>query len=385
MMLWLLGLASAAVLGVYLAWFAHVTQMDFQVYRMGGQHVFGSGLYSSEITRLGRHLLFTYPPFSAALFWPLSHVSVYAGQTIWNAINWVALTTLIAVSIAAARSRSLVRSDWRTALILLTPVSFLFYPLWSDLALGQINIVLVLMIVADLTIGVSWRGRPLPQGVLVGIAAAIKLTPLVFIPYLVVSRQWHAAKNATLTFVLCTGTMWAVSPHASWVYFSKDAFDVSRVGNIELVGDQSLRAAILRAHVSLSPALLDFIGAVLLCAGIVVAVAAYRRSSSLLGVLVCAATGLMISPISWVHHYVWIVPVMTWLFVGVDRPARSEWWAAVAALAFFLNRPTLRGGSGLSLYLCDNPYVALTLMFIALIGLMLWTRSRARRQAFAVP
>jgi alpha-1,2-mannosyltransferase len=221
--------------------------------------------------------------------------------------------------------------------------------------------------------------------VLVGLAAAIKLTPLVFIPYLVVSRQWRAARNATLTFVLCTGAMCAVSPHASWVYFSKDAFDVSRVGNIELVGDQSLRAAILRAHLSLSPTLLDLVGAVLLCAGIAVAVAAYRRSSSLLGVLVCAATGLMVSPISWAHHYVWIVPVMVWLVVGKDRPARSEWWAAAAALAFFLNRPTLRGGSGLFGYLCGNPYVASTLLFVGLIGVMLLTRSRARREAFAAP
>src|ERR1700736_229654 len=109
--------ASAAILAVYYAWFAHLTQMDFQVYRMGGQHVFGSGLYSAHITLLGRHLLFTYPPIAAALFWPLSRVSVYAGQTIWDAINLVALTALIAVSIAAARCRKLVRSDWRTALI----------------------------------------------------------------------------------------------------------------------------------------------------------------------------------------------------------------------------------------------------------------------------
>src|ERR1700730_5593129 len=75
--LWVLGFASAAILAVYYAWFAHLTQMDFQVYRMGGQHVFGSGLYSSHITLLGRHLLFTYPPIAAALFWPLSRVYVY--------------------------------------------------------------------------------------------------------------------------------------------------------------------------------------------------------------------------------------------------------------------------------------------------------------------
>ena len=83
-----------------------------------------------------------------------------------------------------------------------------------------------------------------------GLAAAIKLTPLVFIPYLVASRKWRAARNATLTFVLATGALFAVSPRASWVYFTKDAFDVKRVGNSLTVGNQTLHAAIIRAHLS---------------------------------------------------------------------------------------------------------------------------------------
>ena len=79
--------------------------------------------------------------------------------------------------------------------MLLLPVALLLYPVRSDLALGQINIVLILMIIADLTTGLSWRGHSLPHGLLVGLAAAVKLTPLVFIPYLVVSRQWRAAET----------------------------------------------------------------------------------------------------------------------------------------------------------------------------------------------
>jgi hypothetical protein len=163
--LWSLGFTSAAFLAAYyVGYISHLPQMDFRVYRMGGQHVFGSSLYSSEITILGKHLLFTYPPAAAALFWPVSHYSDFAGQTIWDVTNLLALTSLIAVSISAAQSRTVVRSDWRTALILLAPVGFLLYPVRSDLIIGQINIVLVLMIVTDLTVGVSWRGRQLPEG-----------------------------------------------------------------------------------------------------------------------------------------------------------------------------------------------------------------------------
>jgi alpha-1,2-mannosyltransferase len=90
--LWAAGFASASIIAVFLALFAHLPQMDFQVYRMGGQHVLAGDLYSSEITVLGRHLLFTYPPLAAILFWPLSHLSVFAGQTMWDAIDLVALT-----------------------------------------------------------------------------------------------------------------------------------------------------------------------------------------------------------------------------------------------------------------------------------------------------
>jgi alpha-1,2-mannosyltransferase len=375
--LWAVGFASASIIAVCLAMVAHLPQMDFQVYRMGGQHVLVGNLYSAEITVLDQHLLFTYAPLAAILFWPLSRLPIFAGQAIWDAIDLVALTALIAVSIAAARSRSVVRSDWRTALVLLAPIGFLLYPVRYDLALGQINVVLVLMIVADLTTGVSWRARELPKGVLVGAAAAIKLTPLIFIPYLVATRQWRPARNATLTFVLATGAMFAVSPRASWLYFTKDAFDAARVGPADRLDNQTLHAAIARAHLSVPPALFDLISLLVLCVGIAVAAAAYRRSSNMLGILVCAATGLMLSPISWFHHYVWIVPGLIWLVLAADRPAKGECWAMAGALPFIVIPPIRGAGSGVLWYVQTNVYVITTLAFIGLAGAMLYIRSHS--------
>ena len=374
--LWILGSVSAATLAFYVALLSRQRQIDFDVYRMGGQHVLGSGLYSSHLTVLGRDLVFTYPPLAALLFWPLSHLSTFAGQIVWDAIDLIALTALIAVSIAAARDRRLVRSDWRTALIVLFPFCFLLFPVRENLELGQINIVLVLMIVADLAIGVSWRGKRLPQGVLVGLAAAVKLTPLVFLPYLVATRQWRSARNMALSFSLATGAMFAVSPHASWLYFTRDAFDVKRVGSISQVINQTLHAAIVRAHLSPSHALVDLVNAVVLCGGIVLAVIAYRHSSAMLGILLCAATGLLVSPISWLHHYVWVVPTLVWLVAGVDRPAKGVQWALAAAALFMVIPPSPPADSNVLWYLRENSYVLLTLVFIGLIGMMLWVRSR---------
>ena len=378
-MLWIVGFASAAVLAIYSLWYsANEPEMDFQVYRSGGRHIFESGLYSSQIEVLGRHLVFTYPPVAALLFWPISHLSVFTGQILWNAINLVALLALIALSVAAARSRRPAPSDWRAALLLLTPFALLLYPVRSDLALGQINLLLVLMILADLTTGLSWRSHSFPHGVLVGLAAAVKLTPLVFIPYLVLSRQWRAARNATLTFVLATGALFVVSPHASWSYFTEDALDVKRVGDSLTVGNQALHAAIIRAHLSPAPMLFGLIEAVVLCGGVAIAAVAYRRSSRLLAVLVCAATGLMLSPISWLHHYVWIVPAVLWLAVGEDRPAKGEWWAVAAALVFVVVPPNSAGGAGPWWFFRDDAYVLATLSFLGLVGTMLWTRGRGR-------
>jgi len=211
---------------------------------------------------------------------------------------------------------------------------------------------------------------------LVGLAAAIKLTPLVFIPYLVVTRQWRAARNAAMTFTVVTATMFAVAPRASWLYFSKDALDVKRVGNAADIGNQSLREAFVRAHLSLSPAVFDVVALMVLCVGLVIASAAYRRSSPMLGLLVCAATGLLISPISWTHHYVWVVPVLIWLVVGSDRPARGERWAVVAAVVFIVIQPGVAGEPGVVGYLRDDAYTVATLAFVGLVGLRLFRMGR---------
>ena len=293
--------------------------MDFRVYRMGAQHVFGPGLYSSELTVLSRHLLFTYPPVAALLFWPFSHLTAYAGQTVWDAIDILLLTLLIAVSHRCRqRADDIVRSDWRTALILLGPIGFFLYPVRSNLVLGQINILLVLMIVVDLTMTPSWRGRSLPRGLLVGVAAAIKLTPLIFIPYLAASGQWREARRCCGVLRAGDGGHVRRLSRASWQYFAKDAYDVKRVGNSLLPGNQTLHAALERTHLGLgSPVLVCILG-LMLSGGIAVAALAYRRSSPMLGMLVCAATGLMVSPISWLHHYVWIVPFLMWLVLGRD-------------------------------------------------------------------
>ena len=376
---WVLGGLSALVLALHAIAVALQPQPDFAVYRMGGQHVLGASLYSSHVMEGGRSLLFTYTPVAALLFSPLSHLSRSAGQLVWDLVNIVVLATLIAVSSAAVRQKQLARSDWQLALLLLAPIGLLWWPVRYGFDLGQINVLLTLMIIADLTMHLSWRGRTLPRGVLVGVAAAIKLTPLIFVPFLLLTRQWRPAKNAVLSFFVVTLTMVALAPSSSWNYFTRYAFDVSRIGSTSIADNQTVSAALMRTGLHPSHTVVDVVVVSLCCAGLALAVVAYRGSSRFLGILVCGATGLMVSPISWQHHYVWSVPLVVWLLFGVDRPKQGAVWAALATIFFLLKPPIgpVVHEPNLIAYMWDNAYVLATVAFMALVSLMLWTRHRA--------
>jgi alpha-1,2-mannosyltransferase len=330
---WSFGVLSVGLALVIMSGYSHADQMDIGVYRMGGQHVFGSGLYSVQLHSLGQHLLFTYTPLAALLFWPLAHRSTFDAQRLWDLIDLFCLITLIAVSIRAARGTRLRETDWRYACMATGPMLFL-YPVRSDLALGQINLLLDLMIVCDLTCTLGVGRRRVPRGVLLGLTAAIKLTPLVFIPFLFFSRQRTTALRAAGTFLLGTAAMFVVAPSASWLYWSKDAWNAQRIGSPLAAGNQSMHAVLLRMIRSTPVAasrVSDVLVVVALVGGIALAVTAARRSSFFLGLLVCSATGLLVSPVSWWHHYVWIIPLGAWLAFGSDRPASGRWWAAALA------------------------------------------------------
>jgi alpha-1,2-mannosyltransferase len=229
---------------------------------------------------------------------------------------------------------------------------------------------------------IGLRSRVLPRGVLIGIAAAVKLTPLIFIPLLLLTRQRRAAVTASVTFLLCTLTTLAVAPHSSWLYWSKEIFNPTRAGNLLYVSNQNLHSALQRmAQVPPSHLLLNALTIALGAGGLLLAALAYRESSPLLGITLCAATGLVVSPVSWTHHYVWVVPALAWLILSPDRPKRGVWWAAGVALIFWSAPMWLvpdwqRGYGGPLVLIASNSFLLVALAFLVLSGLMLWFRRR---------
>jgi alpha-1,2-mannosyltransferase len=324
-------LSAGAALGTSIGIAVAVWQIDFGVYIAGARHL--ATLY----TYIGPHdsLKFTYPPFAALAFVPLAHLPGTLARVIWAVVSAASLAGLIASSLRSARPSIRSATCWRTALLLAGPACVL-NPVLVNLSLGQVNLLLALLVAADL-LATGRSGRAwLPQGVLTGIAAAVKLTPLVVVPYLLLTGRKSSAARALATFVVCEAVAALAAPASSLTYWSKDVFNSSRAGGLLYISNQNLDSVVERFHHGLVPAALVLpAAAVVGLAGIALAAVAYRRSSPLLGLLVCEATGLVVSPITWVHHLVWVAPAIVWLAFADDRPAHGPALAIGTAVLFW--------------------------------------------------
>ncbi len=391
--LWTVGAVSAALAsagGIGLA--VNRLQLDMAVYLMGGRNLVDGRLYLVGLPN-PPHLPFTYPPFAALVFAPLSALPENWAQVIWAVINMLALFSLVLLSLRAAlpalgRHRLI---QW--SLVLMGP-AYIMEPVRLTLSFGQVNIVLAAMVLGDLTVRWQFGKWTLPRGLLIGIAASIKLVPLVFVPYLFVTRQTRAAWVALGTFAVCSLLTATTDPAASWSYFTKYAADAKRVGGVFYISNQSLRAVADRLdHRVVSTGLITVASVGVVIGGIALAVWAFRSSSPFLGALVCASTGLLASPITWAHHLVWVVPILIWLACAPDRPRGGPIWAAAGA-ALFSWAPIWKVPSGGNKELAEhgwqllegNAYFVATVAFMVGVAVMLWLRRAGTRStARAVP
>ena len=315
----LVSFVAALSYGLYIA--LRTYEVDLGVYvRLGGRYIFTSHLYSFGLPNTS--LLFTYPPFAALLFAPWHRMfdSVDAVQTAWTLCNLAALIGVLVVSVQTVRPDLRGTTSWRLALALSLP-ALLLNPVLVTIGFGQVNLVVTLLVMWDLLSGRRIGPWKAPLGLATGIAAAVKLTPILFVPYLILTRRSRGALTCVATFIACELVAFLASPTSSVTFWTKDLFKPDRAGSLSFVGNQNLTAVIERFNhgvlpdISLAPVLIVAAGA-----GLWLAALAHRRSSPMLGVLICAVTGLLVSPISWVHHMVWVVAAILWLALAPDRP-----------------------------------------------------------------
>jgi alpha-1,2-mannosyltransferase len=381
---WLLGAVCALSVAISFVeawwWPWHREQLDFAVYMMGAHNLMNAHLYTVGLA-YSPFLPYTYPPFSAVLFLPLSVLPTEAAAFLWATVNVAALFAIIALSLNAVRPETTRATKLVWSLALLAPAIFI-EPVSLTFSYGQVNLVLTALVLADLTGHVRFGESTLPRGVLVGIAAAVKLVPLIFVPYLFLTRQTRAAWTSVATFAACSLGAAALEPSNSWAFWTKYVVDAQRVGGVTFISNQSLRGALDRlSHHYIGAGAISALAVLVALAGLALAYVAWRRSSPFLGLLICAATGLLASPITWAHHMVWVVPVIAWLFWGTDRPAGGPVYA-LATAGLFWWAPIWRVPSDKTVALHEhgwqlvegNAFFFATVVFMAAVALMLFSR-----------
>ncbi len=279
-------------------------------------------------------LPFTYPPFAALVFYPLSKLPFGVVALGWQLGIIAALYGVVRVSQRLIGADPRVGPEHgRCAAMLWTAVGIWTEPLRSTFDYGQINVFLVLAALWAVQSTRWWV-----SGLLVGTAAGIKLTPAITGLFFVGTRRWAAAVSSAVVFAATVAVSIAVIGQQGRFYFTDLLGDASRIGPIGTSFNQSWRGGISRIlghDAGYGPLVLAGIAISALLALLAWrALAPARRQGDRLGsLLVVQLFGLLISPISWTHHWVWLLPLMIWLFDGPwrGRPgARTLGWGWLA-------------------------------------------------------
>jgi alpha-1,2-mannosyltransferase len=347
----LLWLVAAAALG-QVAWylFEHTPyRIDIDIYQMGGQAwLDGRPLYTGDVlfpTPIGLKLPFTYPPLAAIAFCPFAWLKMPAASVAITVITLVLLIVSTVIVLTGldvwATSRVLPGPAWLRrlwlAVMIAWPATIWLEPINSNFAFGQINVVLMTLVIADCVP----RRTPWPRGLLLGLGIAVKLTPAVFLLYFVLRRDNRAALTALASFAGATLLAFVLAWDDSWEYWTHTVHNTQRIGGAALNTDQNIAGALARLGLG------DQLRSALWVAGclLVLAVTVWamrrvlRAGEPILAIICVALFGLVVSPVSWSHHWVWMLPAVL-VTAGVAWRRRSVALGLVSATGVALMRWT---------------------------------------------
>ncbi len=259
-------------------------QQDFIVYITASRDwLAGRSVYQDRSA-----LPYTYPPLTAILFLPFALMPDSLAMTVWVGGN-------LALGMWIVRRLFPRQPFWFMALVMLSA------PIGRSLYLGQINLVLFALLLLDLI----WTRRA--SGAFVGFAAAIKVTPAFMALTYLLRRDWRSSGIAIGAAAAWTLIAAATRPADSITYWTRLLWDPNRVGGLAYSDNQSITGLLARL-------LDDPPGwARLFSTGVAIAVAVLagyrwrRQPGSLEMVTIIGITGLLISPVSWTHHWIWLL------------------------------------------------------------------------------
>ena len=330
----LLGVLVVSALVYSLVWAGFT---DLHVYRAGADAwLSGVGLYSDEFVNLvpGTPLPFLYPPLSAILFVPVYLLGWHAAKVVVVAGSLAALcvTTLLVARRIHGRTGFAVLAGLAVAALWV-----LFEPVRKTIGFGQINLILMGLVAADCLLPrTRW-----PRGLLLGLAIAIKLTPAVFVLFFLIKRQYRHAATAVGSFLGFSVLGFALAPGDSVRYWFGVLLDPDKGVGVAYAYNQSFNAILHRIMPGGAGQFALWMALVLLTfvIAVVAAARAHAVGNDVTALLAIAIWGLLASPLSWSHHWVWIVPATLVLLRG--RPARdwTHWVLAVVVLGVFAVGP----------------------------------------------
>ncbi|KLI08728.1 polyprenol-phosphate-mannose-dependent alpha-(1,2)-phosphatidylinositol mannoside mannosyltransferase [Mycolicibacterium conceptionense] len=328
-------------------------RIDIDVYRMGGRAwLDNQPLYADGAifhTQGGLDLPFTYPPLAAILFAPFAWLSLPAASVAITATTLVLL--IISTVIVLTRLNiwpetritsepAWVRRCW-LATALVVPAVIWLEPIRSNFEFGQINVVLMTLVIADCVP----RRTPWPRGMLLGLAIALKLTPAVFVLYFLLRRDFRSLLRTAAAAAVATLAGFVLAWTDSIEYWTETVRNTDRIGTATLNTNQNIAGTLARFGLSEGP---RFVLWVLACfAVLALTVWAVRRvlrsgtDESPVVALICVAMfGLVVSPVSWSHHWVWSLPTLVVTCVLAYRMRRRNpaalYLAAVTVIGFAL-------------------------------------------------
>ncbi|GAB3435521.1 glycosyltransferase 87 family protein [Actinophytocola sediminis] len=341
--------------------------VDLQVYRhawhalTAGQDVYGT----LPPTSTGDRLPYIYPPFGVLALSPVV------------ALPWaLSAIVMLVLSVGALAMTLYLLLGTRALVLLALPLALVAEPVWETVGFGQINLWLMALVAADCLLPKPRFAR----GMLVGVAAAIKVTPAAFVLFFLVRKDYRAAVTAAVTAAGVTGLSAVVAPTASLGYWLVEPFRSGGMSGSPFVTNQSIPGALSRLGVPQPASLIVFV--VLAAIVTTVAVLVMRRVDAPVALVVNAAAALLVAPISWSHHWVWAIPALVLLVRHAASTGAARWWTAAACgYLIVLIGPNwfVPTGDGRELFwspgqhLLGNNYLIVT---VVLLGWALWTVRR---------
>lgn len=331
--LWLVPIPCAiwlffAMWGMFGRFPAH-PQIDLQVYRFGVQAWWhGHDMYG-PLPRVanGAELPFVYPPFAALILGPLallpwdaSVVTVYVFSGLGLAVTLYLVSRVVRPSLGRAGGVAVAS--------IALPLAVLLEPVSDTFSFGQVSLIMMALVAIDCLAGKTlW-----PRGFGIGIAAAIKLTPAAFVLFFLIRKDYRSALTAALTFVGAALVGFIVDFHASIQYWFQGGLNGGGVSGTAFKTNQAIEATLVRMGLSglLEKSIWIAIALILLA----LTVLAMRQAEPALALMANAGLGLLVSPTSWSHYYVWVVPTLLVMLGYAIRHVEQRSWRAVPWLAW---------------------------------------------------